>query len=98
MVKEIEMNPDEAVAYIKDNVVIGDGLDLSYNRVFVPGEVLNLDTSAYFGKDGLKVMINVDEENTSTATEVDLVEVKDDLVEVVHRPQDSGDELIIIVV
>ena len=42
MVKEIQMAADDAINYIRDNVQIRDTLELSYNRIFAPGEVLNI--------------------------------------------------------
>lgn len=91
MEKELTMDCDEALEYIKNNVKIFDMLELSYNRIFTPGEVLNVDTSEYGGKAGLKLVINVSEEHTASAIEVDMEEIKDDLIEVRHFPKDSDD-------
>ncbi|MDR3063213.1 MAG: DUF2097 domain-containing protein [Methanobrevibacter sp.] len=97
MVKEVKMDCDLAIEYIMDNVKIGDRLELSYNRVFTPGEVLNIDNSIYNGKKGAKVLIHILEEILTSSVEVDLEEIKDDLIEVHHIPKNNGDEIILII-
>ena len=39
MIEEVEMSFDEALEYVKTKVNVGDVLELSYNRIFAPGEV-----------------------------------------------------------
>ncbi|KZX15540.1 hypothetical protein MBCUT_14480 [Methanobrevibacter cuticularis] len=95
--QELELDCDEAIDYIKKNVKVYDILELSYNRVFTPGEVLNIDTSEYNGKEGLKVMIHISEDTFSSNVEVDLEEVKDDLIEVIHIPKDKDEKIIIVI-
>ena len=41
--KELTLTVDEAVNYLKENVKIHDNLEISYNRIFAEGEVLNMD-------------------------------------------------------
>lgn len=95
--KELKMDCDEAIDYIKNNVNVYDVLELSYNRVFTPGEVLNIDTSEYNGKEGLKVIIHVSEETFSSTVEVDLEEVRDELIEVIHIPKDKNETIAILI-
>lgn len=95
--QELKMDCDEAIDYIKNNIKIYDILELSYNRVFTPGEVLNIDTSEYYGKKGLKVIIHVAEENFTSTVEVDVEEIKDDLIEVTHIPKDKGEKIVILI-
>ncbi|MBZ9571457.1 DUF2097 domain-containing protein [Methanobrevibacter sp. TMH8] len=95
--KELEMDCDETLEYIKKNVNVYDILELSYNRVFTPGEVLNVDTSEYDGKEGLKVVIHVSEETFTSTVEVDLEEVKDELIEVIHIPKNNSEKIVILV-
>ena len=45
--KKLSLTPDKAVEYLKDNVKIHDNLEISYNRIFGSGEVLNMDFSEY---------------------------------------------------
>ena len=47
--KKLSLTPDKAVEYLKDNVKFHDNLEISYNRIFGSGEVLNMDFSEYFG-------------------------------------------------
>lgn len=43
--KQLSLSPDDAVEYLKNNVKIHDNLEISYNRIFGSGEVLNMDFS-----------------------------------------------------
>lgn len=97
MEKELTMDCDEALKYVKDEVKVFDVLELSYNRVFTPGEVLNIDTSEYNDEPGLKVVINVAEEQIASAIEVDLEEIKDDLIELRHIPKGTNNETVITI-
>jgi hypothetical protein len=97
MLKELKMDCDLAIEYVINNVKIYDILELSYNRVFTPGEVLNIDTSEYNGKKGCKVVIHVSEDTFTSSVEVDLEEVKDDLIEIKHIPKDKDEEIIILI-
>ena len=50
--KKLKLTTKEAVDYLKKEVKIHDNLEISYNRIFAEGEVLNMDFSEYFGKSG----------------------------------------------
>lgn len=91
------MDCDEALEYVKDNVKDYDYLELSYNRIFTPGEVINIDKDFLKGKDVLNVMIQVDGDTVRNTIVVDLEEVKDDLIEVRHRPKNEEDETLIVI-
>jgi len=95
--KELEMDCDLAINYIKENVNIHDILELSYNRVFTPGEVLSIDTSEYNGKEGLRVIIHVSEDTFTSTVEVDLEEIKNDLIEVIHIPKNKDEKMVILI-
>jgi hypothetical protein len=43
MEKQLKMNCDEAIEYVKDNVKKYDTLELSYNIVYTPGKVMNME-------------------------------------------------------
>ena len=58
--KELSLSVDEAVNYLKENVKIHDNLEISYNRIFAEGEILNMDFSEYFGKPGFKMLMSTD--------------------------------------
>jgi len=95
--QELKMSCNEAIDYIKKNVNVYDTLELSYNRVFTPGEVLNIDTSEYNGKEGLKVVIHVSEGTFAPNVEVDLEEIKGELIELIHIPKDKNERLVILI-
>ena len=58
--KKLKLTTKEAVDYLKKEVKIHDNLEISYNRIFAEGEVLNMDFSEYFGKTGFKMLISLD--------------------------------------
>ena len=37
--KSLNLTVDDAINYLKENVVIHDKLEISYNRIFAEGEV-----------------------------------------------------------
>ncbi len=92
MEEELILKVDEALDYVKNNVEISDVLELSYNRVFVPAEVIDIDTDT---ENSLKLMLQMNGEIINDTVELDLVEVKDELVEIRHI---RDDKLTIIVV
>lgn len=87
--KECEMSVNEAVQYLKENVKIHDILEISYNRIFAEGEVLNMDFSEYFGKPGFKMLVSLDETHLSPTIEIDVLEIQEDLIEFTHYPKDG---------
>ena len=87
--KELELTTKEAVAYLKENVKIHDVLEISYNRIYAAGEVLNVDFSEYFGKPGFKLLVSLDESELGATVEIDVYEVEEDLIEFVHKPKDG---------
>ena len=95
MIKTVTMDCDDAINYIRDNVKVNDKLELSYNRVFTPGEVISLDTEETSAGPCCKLMVQVSS-NLGTTVELDLEEIRDDLVEIKHTPKD-GDTTIIII-
>ena len=85
MEKEINIKADEALDYIKSNVKNYDVLEISYNRIFVPGEVLDL-SAIEINDDvkSLKLLLQMNGETIKDTVEVDLVEIMDDVVEIRH--------------
>ncbi len=96
MIKTLEMDCDDAIEYVRDNVKEYDNLELSYNRIFTPGEVIAIDTEEECEGHTCKLMVQVSSK-LGTTVDVDLQEIKDDLVEVKHTPKDSKDTTIIII-
>jgi hypothetical protein len=97
VVEKLSMDCEEAIEYIKTNVKTYDNVELSYNRVFTPGEVINIDSCIL--KDGRKsctVMVQLTGDTLGSTVDIDLEEVKYDLIEVRHFPQDGEETLITI--
>ncbi len=95
--KELKLKTEEAVKYLKENVKIHDNIEISYNRIFAEGEVLNVDFSKYFGEPGFKMLVSLDESDLGATIEIDVYEVEDDIIEFIHYPKD-GEEVDVTVI
>ena len=93
MVKEIIMPVDDAIEYIRNNVQIRDILEISYNRIFAPGEVLNIIAEDEETGEGIRVSLQLNGEILNQTVEIDFKEIKDDLIEFRHIKDDE--ELVI---
>ncbi|MCK9151963.1 DUF2097 domain-containing protein [Methanobacterium alcaliphilum] len=93
----IKVDCDEAIGYVKENVNVFDEVELSYNRIFTAGEVLNVDTSKYYGEHGVKIMVSIQGDTVSSSVEIDLVELKDDLIEIRHIPKNSDKSVLLLI-
>ena len=92
-----ELTTKEAVDYLKENVKIHDKIEISYNRIFAEGEVLNMDFSEYFGEPGFKMLVSLDESQIGSTVEIDVFEVEDDIIEFIHYPKEGeGVEVTVI--
>ena len=96
--KQLELPTKDAVKYLKENVKIHDKLEISYNRIFAEGEVLNVDFSEYFGKPGFKLLVSLDESALGATVEIDVYEVEEDIIEFIHYPQDGSEEVEVTVI
>ena len=96
--KTIKLSVDEAVKYLKENIKIHDGLEISYNRIFAEGEILNVDFSEYFGKPGFKILLSLDESHLNPTIEIDVYEIQEDLIEFTHTPKDGSEVIEVTVV
>ena len=96
MEKKLTMDCDEAVDYIRNNVRVYDNLELSYHRVFTPGEVINIDEYDCEDRKSCRVIVQV-ESSIGTSVEVDMEEIKDDLIEIKHLPKGENDPTIITI-
>ena len=96
MVEEIEMTIDEAVEYVRNNVQVGDILEISYNRIFAPGEVLGITEEDEVTGEGLRVGLQLTGEILNQSIEIDFKEIADDLLEMhhIHDDKDITIELI----
>ena len=93
MVEEIEMTFEDAVEYVRNNVNVGDILEVSYNRIFAPGEVLGITEEDEITGEGLRVGMQLNGKILNQSVEIDLHEIEDDLIEMRHITDDK--ELII---
>ena len=96
MVEEVEMAFDDTVEYVRNNVYVGDVFEISYNRIFAPGEVLGLTEEDEVTGEGLRVGLQLTGEILNQSIEVDLHEIADDLLEIRHIH--DGKEIVIEVV
>jgi hypothetical protein len=95
MEKEINLNAEAAIEYVKSNVKNYDVLEISYNRVFVPGEVLDVSAVETNGIKSLRLLIKMNGKTIKQTVEMDLVEMKDDLVEIRHITDEESTVLVI---
>lgn len=87
------MSAEEAIEYVRENVQIRDILEISYNRIFVPGEVLNIISEDEETGEGLRVSLQLNGEILNQVVDVDFKEIKDDLLELRHI---KGDKITIV--
>ncbi|MBQ2636033.1 MAG: DUF2097 domain-containing protein [Methanobrevibacter sp.] len=93
MVEEVQMTLEEAVEYVRNNVHVTDILEISYNRIFAPGEVLGITEEDEVTGEGLRVGLQLTGEILNQSIEVDFKEIGDDLLEMRHIH--DGKEIII---
>lgn len=87
------MSAEEAIEYVRENVQIRDILEISYNRIFAPGEVLNIISEDEETGEGLRVSLQLNGEILNQVVDVDFKEIKDDLLELRHI---KGDKITIL--
>ena len=95
--KEVELKTKDAINYLKENVKIHDRIQISYDRIFAEGEVLNMDFSEYFGKPGFKMLVSLDESALGATIEIDVYQVEEDIIEFIHYPKE-GEEVEVTVI
>ena len=96
MVKEIQMTGEEAIEYIRENVKVGDILEVSYNRIFAPGEVLTITQEDEETGEGLRVGMQLTGKILNQAVEIDFHEIIDELIEMIHGH--DGEEIVIEII
>ena len=93
MVEEIEMTLEDAIEYVRNEVKVRDILEISYSRIFAPGEVLGITEEDEITGEGLRVSMQLNGEILNQSIEVDFNEIGEDLIELRHITEDK--ELII---
>ena len=95
MKEEIVLKLDEALKYVKLNVKEEDLLELSYNRVFAPGEVLDVRVEEELGEENVLVSLHLNGDLVNDVVEVNLNDIQDDLLEIGHITDEK--ETIIVI-
>ena len=78
------MTCDDAIEYIRNNVKVKDILEVSYNRIYAPGEVLGITEEDEETGEGLRVGLQLNGEILNQSVEIDFKEIADDLIELRH--------------
>ena len=94
MEKEINLNSVDALEYIKTNVKNYDTLEISFNRIFLPGEVLDIEINDG-EEESVMLMIQLNGELLNDTIHLDLVRIMDDVLEIRHI-QDDKSTLIVV--
>jgi hypothetical protein len=95
MEEEISLKAEEAIDYIKDNVENHDTLEISYNRIYAPGEVLGVQMDEEHGEEFLQLTLQLNGELVNQIVHINLHAIIDDIIEIRHV---KGEESKIIVV
>ena len=96
MEKEIILNTEEVVHYVKNEVEQYDTLEISYNRIYVPAEVLDIEHEGENEIESLNLILQLKGELLNDTVQLDLVQIKNDIIEIRHI--NSEDHEVIIVV
>ena len=81
MVKNIQATCTEICGYIKEEVKEGDKIELSLGRCYIPGRIIT-------NNDGV-LQIEVDSESIKGLSCIDVVDLKEFLVELKHEHPDG---------
>ena len=92
IVKDIRMEPDEIIEYVRENVKKDDIFELAYNRIFAPGVVLGLTEEDEETGEGLRIGLQLTGKVLSDTVEIDLHKLKDEIVEIRHIPTGDPDD------
>lgn len=84
MVEEVQMSIEDAIEYVRNNVQVGDVLEVSYSRIFAPGDVLGITEEDEETGEGLRVGMQLNGEILNQSIEIDFNEIADDLIEMRH--------------
>lgn len=88
IMKEIVLNPDEIIEYVRNEVSVDDIFELSYNRVFAPGVVIGVqeEDEDEDSSEGLILSLQLTGELVSDAVDIDMHKLKDEIIEIYHIP------------
>jgi len=88
MINEISLSYDDTIKYIRENVEIDDLLEISYNRIFAPGNVTAFHDEDEETGEGFRVSLHLNGEIINQVVTLDFKEIKDDLLEIHHYKDD----------
>lgn len=91
MVVEINLCEDELIGYIKDNFTENSHLEISYNRIFIPGRILYIDCE----NDNVIITLQLEGELLNQVIEIDIGNILDDIIEL--RYITGEDEVVIVI-
>ncbi len=95
MKEEIVLKPEKALEYVKLNVKQEDLLELSYNRIYAPGEVLDVSLEEEYGEENIIVSLHLNGDLVNDVVRVNLNDIQDDLLEIGHITSEK--ETIIVI-
>lgn len=84
MEEEISLSCDDTLNYVKNNVNTYDILEISFNRIYLPGEVLDIDIEEKDKIESLNLMMQLNGELVNDTIQLDLMKIKDDILEIRH--------------
>jgi len=96
MEKEIVLNTEEVVDYVKNEVKQYDTLEISYNRIYVPAEVLDIELKGENEIESLKLLLQLKGELLNDTVQLDLVDIKEDIIEIRHINSDDREVIIVV--
>jgi hypothetical protein len=97
MENEITLSSEELIHYVRNDVEVYDILEISYNRIFLPAEVIDIEHEIDENDvERLNVVLQIKGELLNDTIHLDLMEIKEDIIEVRHI--NKAEELVVIVV
>ena len=94
MEEEIFLKAEDIIDYVRDNVKTHDILEISYNRIYAPGEVLGVEIEEEYGEEFLEVTLHLNGDLVNQIVRINMHAIKDDLIEIRHT---QGEELKVLV-
>jgi len=95
MEKEIALKSDELLEYIKENVETYDLLEISYNRIYAPGEVLDIEFDDEYGDEIFEITLQLTGELLNDTIKIDMLELKDDIIEIIHTKDEKSTVIVV---
>ena len=91
MFNEVILYEDELIDYIKENFKENAHLQISYNRIFIPGKILFIDIE----DDNVIITLQLEGEILNQVIEINIKSILSDIIEL--RYITNTDEVVIVV-